>query len=84
MNKIHKSIMNIKVSIGTYQIEGSSVHGNELWHVGVLAVAALNYVGGPRLQRACMIRCITLIKIVKYLDLFQYRNKANGSYSAHS
>ena len=38
-------------SLGAYQVEGSGVHGNELWHVGVLAVAALNYVGGPSLQR---------------------------------
>lgn len=38
-------------SLGAYQVEGSGVHGNELWDVGVLAVAALNYVGGPSLQR---------------------------------
>jgi len=43
---VDQCIINKFVAI---QIKGSGVHGNEFWHVGVLAVAALNYVGGPSL-----------------------------------
>ena len=56
-NNVRVKFIDMKKLVA-YQIKGSGVHGNEFWHVGVLAVAALNYVGGPSLQRASMIRVL--------------------------